>query len=108
VFPGGDLQELGERGVNLSGGQKIRISLARAVYTDRDIILMDDPISALDRGVLKSIFEDLLLQELKHKTRIMATHSIEYLHLFDKIILLHQGKIIEIGTYEQVRYSHII
>ena len=55
------MQELGERGVNLSGGQKIRISLARAVYTDRDIILMDDPISALDRGVLKSIFEDLLL-----------------------------------------------
>ena len=94
------MQELGERGVNLSGGQKIRISLARAVYTDRDIILMDDPISALDRGVLKSIFEDLFLGQLKNKTRIMATHSIEYLHLFDKIILLQQGKIKEIGTYE--------
>jgi ABC-type transport system involved in cytochrome bd biosynthesis fused ATPase/permease subunit len=49
---------------------------------------MDDPVSALDRGVLKSIFEDLLLNELKNKTRIIATHSIEYLHLFDKIIIL--------------------
>lgn len=49
---------------------------------------MDDPISALDRGVLKSIFEDLFLGLLKNKTRIMATHSIEYLHLFDKIIIL--------------------
>jgi ATP-binding cassette subfamily C (CFTR/MRP) protein 4 len=57
IFPKGDLTEIGERGVNLSGGQKARVSLARAVYADRDIILMDDPISALDANVRKKIFK---------------------------------------------------
>ena len=57
IFPKGDLTEIGERGVNLSGGQKARVSLARAVYADRDIILMDDPISALDSNVRKKIFK---------------------------------------------------
>ena len=49
----GDLSEIGERGINLSGGQKARVSLARAVYGDADIVLMDDPISALDAHVRK-------------------------------------------------------
>lgn len=93
-FPGGDLTELGERGVNLSGGQKARISLARAVYADREIILMDDPISALDKNVLKKIFEDLLLKELAGKTRILVSHCVDYLPVFDKIILLKRGRVV--------------
>lgn len=56
ILPGGDMTEIGERGINLSGGQKARISLARAVYQDKDIILLDDPISALDVHVRKEIF----------------------------------------------------
>ena len=52
-MPAGDLSEIGEKGINLSGGQKARVSLARAVYADSDIILMDDPISALDAHVRK-------------------------------------------------------
>ena len=52
----GDLSEIGEKGINLSGGQKARVSLARAVYRDSDIILMDDPISALDAHVRKQVF----------------------------------------------------
>jgi ABC-type bacteriocin/lantibiotic exporter with double-glycine peptidase domain len=53
ILKSGDLTEIGERGINLSGGQKARISLARAVYAQKDIVLMDDPISALDAHVRK-------------------------------------------------------
>lgn len=61
MLPGGDLTEIGERGINISGGQKARISLARAVYSDADIMLMDDPLSALDANVRKKIFQNCLL-----------------------------------------------
>ena len=57
ILPAGDLTEIGEMGINLSGGQKARVSLARAVYADRDILLMDDPISALDANVKKNVFQ---------------------------------------------------
>ena len=57
ILEGGDLTEIGEKGINLSGGQKARISLARAVYANNDIILMDDPISALDSHVKYKIFD---------------------------------------------------
>ena len=56
ILPNGDLTEIGEKGINLSGGQKARISLARAVYANKDIYLLDDPISALDASVRKQIF----------------------------------------------------
>ena len=78
ILPGGDLTEIGEKGINLSGGQKARVSLARAVYSNTDIILMDDPVSALDSNVKKSIFENLFLSELKDKTRILVTHAVEF------------------------------
>jgi len=54
------LTEIGEKGINLSGGQKARLSIARAVYANRDIVLMDDPLSALDAHVKKKIFEKVL------------------------------------------------
>ena len=57
ILPAGDMTEIGEKGINLSGGQKARISLARAVYANNDIVLMDDPISALDANVRKKIFK---------------------------------------------------
>ena len=57
VLDGGDLTEIGEKGINLSGGQKARLSIARAVYANRDIVLMDDPLSALDAHVKKKIFD---------------------------------------------------
>lgn len=59
ILPAGDATEIGEKGINLSGGQKARISLARAVYSDKDIVLMDDPISALDANVKKLIFKEV-------------------------------------------------
>lgn len=57
LMPAGDRTEIGERGITLSGGQKARLSLARAVYNQSDIILMDDPISALDADVRKKVFQ---------------------------------------------------
>jgi len=59
ILDGGDLTQIGEKGINLSGGQKARVSIARAVYADKDIVLMDDPLSALDAHVKKSIFEEV-------------------------------------------------
>lgn len=56
ILPAGDMTEIGEKGINLSGGQKARLCLARAVYGADDIILMDDPVSALDANVRKAIF----------------------------------------------------
>jgi len=60
ILPAGDMTEIGERGINLSGGQKARVCLARAVYADVDILLMDDPISALDSNVRKSVFHQVI------------------------------------------------
>jgi len=78
----------------LSGGQKARVSLARAVYADRDLLLLDDPISALDANVKKKIFENVLLNHLKSKTIILVTHAIDFLHLVDRIVVLKEGEIV--------------
>ena len=78
----------------MSGGQKARVSLARAVYADRDLVLLDDPISALDANVKKLIFENVLLNHLKSKTIILVTHAIDFLHLVDRIVVLKEGEIV--------------
>ena len=112
ILPGGDLTEIGEKGINLSGGQKARVSLARAVYSNTDILLMDDPVSALDSNVKKSIFENLFWSELKHKTRILVTHAVEFLDKVDRIIIMEKGRVKYFDTYEKLQHSdeikHII
>ena len=71
---------VGEKGVTLSGGQKARISLARALYFDADILLLDDPISAVDSRVGGSIFDNVIMKLKGEKTIILVTHQISYLH----------------------------
>lgn len=93
---------LGDRGVNLSGGQKTRLSIARAFYANKDIYLFDDPISALDVHVGKTVMEEGILTYLKGKTVIVATHAIAYLPYFDYILIMDKGKIIERGKYEEI------
>ena len=72
----GDMTEVGERGINLSGGQKQRIQIEREIYSDADIYLIDDCLSALDSQVGKDIFDLVLLGYLKDKTKIMVTHDL--------------------------------
>ncbi len=99
---GGDLTEIGEKGVNLSGGQKARVAIARAVYNDNDVYIMDDPISALDAYVANNIMKNVLVTHLKNKTRILVTHAIQYLHYCDRIILMEKGKIRWEGNYQEL------
>ena len=82
------MTEIGEKGINLSGGQKARVSLARAVYADKQLILMDDPISALDANVKKRIFKLVFMRKLADRTRVLVTHAVDFLHLADSIILV--------------------
>ncbi len=89
----------------MSGGQKARVSLARAVYSDRNIMLMDDPISALDANVKKKIFKNVFLNKFASKTRILVTHAVDFLHLVDTIILLKKGRVILKGNYNELKDS---
>jgi ABC-type multidrug transport system fused ATPase/permease subunit len=126
ILPAGDATEIGEKGINLSGGQKQRISLARAVYSKADIAILDDPLSAVDahvgkhifdsvigpKGILRkkvfflnffSIFYSTLFIYLNNKTRFFATNSLNFLPECDRIIMLKDGEIKEIGTYNQLK-----
>ncbi|NXK16365.1 MRP3 protein, partial [Arenaria interpres] len=104
VLPGGDQTEIGEKGINLSGGQRQRVSLARAVYSSSDIYLLDDPLSAVDSHVAKHIFDKVIGPDgvLKGKTRILVTHGISFLPQVDHIVVLVDGKISEMGSYQDL------
>ena len=69
------------------------MSLARAVYQEADVVLMDDPISALDANVRKAIFKEVIQKILKDKTRILVTHAVDFVHLADKIVIMDKGRI---------------
>lgn len=101
-LPAGDQTEVGERGITLSGGQKARISLARALYARRDIILLDDVLSAVDSKVGKHIIDTCLLGFLKGKTRILATHQLSLVHMADKIIFMNKDGTIDYGTLDEL------
>ncbi|WKX94652.1 hypothetical protein Q1695_011711 [Nippostrongylus brasiliensis] len=104
ILPNGDLTEIGEKGINLSGGQKARVALARAVYQDCDIYLLDDPLSAVDAHVGKHIFERVLGPDglLKNKTRLLVTHRLSYIKCADEIIVMEGGQVIESGRYGEL------
>lgn len=93
---------LGERGVNLSGGQKSRIALCRAIYHEADIYLFDDPLSAVDSIVGRQIFEEGIQKFLHGKCVLLVTHQIQFVQSFEHILLLSGGTIVAQGTYEQV------
>ncbi|KAG4104318.1 hypothetical protein H8356DRAFT_1029599 [Neocallimastix lanati (nom. inval.)] len=102
IFPDGDMTEIGERGINLSGGQKQRINLARAVYFNSDIILMDDPLSAVDAHVSRTLFDNCIHGALADKTRILVTHQLHVLPRVDYIIVMKGGRIEEQGKYNEL------
>uniref|UniRef100_A0A8C3D0C9 Multidrug resistance-associated protein 1 n=1 Tax=Cairina moschata TaxID=8855 RepID=A0A8C3D0C9_CAIMO len=104
ILPTGDRTEIGEKGVNLSGGQKQRVSLARAVYCNADVYLFDDPLSAVDAHVGKHIFEKVIGPKgiLKNKTRVLVTHAVNYLPQMDTILVMSDGEISEMGSYQEL------
>uniref|UniRef100_A0A669DM89 ATP-binding cassette, sub-family C (CFTR/MRP), member 5 n=1 Tax=Oreochromis niloticus TaxID=8128 RepID=A0A669DM89_ORENI len=94
--------QIGERGANLSGGQRQRISLARALYSDRDVYILDDPLSALDTHVASHIFHNAIRKQLRHKTVIFVTHQLQYLVDCDDVILMREGSIVEQGNHDNL------
>ncbi|KAF9920089.1 hypothetical protein FBU30_010129 [Linnemannia zychae] len=101
-FTSGDKTEIGERGVNLSGGQKARLSLARSVYYNAEMVIMDDPLSAVDAHVGKRLWEDCVLRELRGKTRVIATHQLHVLPEVDYVVCMKHGHIAEQGTFQEL------
>ena len=101
-FPAGDLTEIGERGVTVSGGQKQRIAIARAVYANADVVLMDDPLSALDARVGRRVFRDAVVGALGPATRLLVTNQLQYVSAADRILWLGDGRVLEDGTYAEL------
>jgi ATP-binding cassette subfamily C (CFTR/MRP) protein 1 len=101
ILPAGDMTEIGERGINLSGGQKARVSLARAMYAkSTKILLLDDPLSAVDSHVGEHLFAKAIAgEETKNTTRVLVTHHVHFLPRCDKVIVMNQGRIEHQGTY---------
>ncbi len=100
ILPAGEKTEIGERGITLSGGQKARINLARAVYANPDIILLDDVLSAVDARVGKHIMSNCIMGLLKDKTRILATHQLSLIGSADRVIYLNGDGTISVGTMD--------
>ncbi|XP_053998356.1 ATP-binding cassette subfamily C member 4-like isoform X1 [Hylaeus anthracinus] len=112
-FPQGDQTVVGERGSSLSGGQKARINLARSLYRQADIYLLDDPLSAVDTHVSKHLFEECIQRYLAGKTRILVTHQLQYVKSVDSIILIEQGKATVFSNYpdllnQRPEYCHLL
>ncbi|CAI9259815.1 unnamed protein product [Lactuca saligna] len=101
-FNHGDLTEIGQRGLNMSGGQKQRIQLARAVYSDADIYLLDDPFSAVDAHTAATLFNDCVMTALREKTVILVTHQVEFLSEVDNILVMEDGEITQSGLYNEL------
>ena len=99
MLPNGDMTEIGERGITVSGGQKQRLNIARAIYFNSDIVLMDDPLSAVDAHVGRHIFDNAICGLLKDKCRILATHQLHVLSRCDRIVWMQEGYIETVDTF---------
>ena len=99
MLPVGDATEIGERGITVSGGQKQRMNIARAIYFDADIVLMDDPLSAVDAHVGRHIMDNAICGLLKDKCRILATHQLHVLSRCDRIIWVEKGQVQAVDTF---------
>ncbi|KAL8745735.1 MAG: hypothetical protein Q9190_002174 [Brigantiaea leucoxantha] len=102
ILPHSDQTEIGERGITVSGGQKQRLNIARAIYFNSDIVLMDDPLSAVDAHVGRHIFDNAICGLLKDKCRILATHQLHVLNRCDRIIWMQEGRIETVDTFENL------
>jgi len=119
LLQNGDQTEIGEKGITLSGGQKARVALARAVYHDADVYLLDDPLAAVDAHVGKDLFNKCIIDELllgksksnvsstrpeRNATVILVTNALQHLShsMVDKILVLGDGCVEEVGTFKEL------
>lgn len=107
VLLAGDMTVIGERGINLSGGQKARIAMARAVYSNADIVLLDDPLSAVDAHVGHKLFNDCIKVLLKNKTVLLVTHQLQYVTHGDQLVVMQNGAIQHSGTPDDLRRAGV-
>ena len=103
IFNKGLDTEIGERGINASGGQKARISLARACYSDADVVLLDDPLSAVDPDVAGKIFKKCIEGYLKHKNVVLVTHQIQHLKEVQNIVIVDQFEVKMKGNFSELK-----
>ncbi|CEH14605.1 abc transporter [Ceraceosorus bombacis] len=105
ILPQGDLTGIGERGTTLSGGQKARVNLARAIYFDASTLLLDDPLSAVDPHVAKKLFQTILQLRAQGRTVILVTHAVHLLPQCDRIVTMLDGHVAELGTYDDLAHA---
>nr|CAH7729852.1 unnamed protein product [Callosobruchus chinensis] len=104
LLPYGDKTIVGDRGVSLSGGQRARINLARAVYKEADIYLLDDPLSAVDTHVGRELFENCISGYLKDKIVVLVTHQLQYLQNLEHVLYLENGNPKQ-GSFRELKES---
>ena len=106
-LPNGDMTIIGDKGVNLSGGQRARVGLARALYADTSIILFDDPLSAVDSHVGSHLFNAAICQYAPQATRVLVTHQTQFLssESIGQIVVMENGRIVRKGTYVELLAS---
>eukprot|EP00928_Gymnodinium_smaydae_P041463 TRINITY_DN2805_c0_g2_i1.p1 TRINITY_DN2805_c0_g2~~TRINITY_DN2805_c0_g2_i1.p1 ORF type:complete len:1130 (-),score=112.85 TRINITY_DN2805_c0_g2_i1:510-3863(-) len=106
LLPAGDATEIGEKGITLSGGQKARVALARAVFASRDggIVLLDDPLAAVDAHVGRFLFERCVCDALHGTTRLLVTNQLQFLDHTEvsRVLVLSNGEIAEQGKYQEL------
>lgn len=105
ILPYGDQTNVGERGTALSGGQKARVNLARALFYEADIYLLDDPLSAVDSAVAKYIFDECFKTFLKRKTVLLVTHQVQFSTPAQKVLLLHDSPDFSYGPATRVLHN---
>lgn len=106
ILPAGDQTEVGDKGITLSGGQKARVCLARAVYANSDVVLLDDVLSAVDAKVGKHIMTECINGLLKKKTRVLATHQLSLISEAKSVVFLNGDGTISKGTFEELRQTN--
>ncbi|CAO2177146.1 unnamed protein product [Urochloa humidicola] len=102
LWANGDMTLVGERAMNLSGGHKQRIQLARALYSDADVYLLDDPFSAVDAHTGAHLFKECLMEQMSSKTVIYVTHQLEFLRDADLVLVMKEGRIVQSGKYDDL------
>jgi len=106
-FVEGDLTETQQRHITFTRGQKVRIALARAVYSNADIYLLDDALSVVDSRIAMKIYEEVFLGILKNKTRIVTVNHGQYMTDVENIIVMEKGRVIGQGNYDQIEEQGI-